>query len=80
MFLSDQSRVDIYTHVIYTHIRGNRRTKNTFVAVESRSLTEFYACRVQAANPRFPPTLDALVGGNPLYLLADPHRDRFHHL
>lgn len=39
-------------------MRGNRRTKNTFVAVESRSLTEFYAWRVPAANPRFPPTID----------------------
>lgn len=38
-------------------MRGNRRTKNTFVAVESRSLTEFYAWRVPAANPRFPPTI-----------------------
>lgn len=47
------------------HIRGNRRTKNTFVAVESRSLTEFYAYRVPAANPRFPPTTVPLVGGNP---------------
>ena len=45
---------------IYTYIcmRGNRRTKNTFVAVKSRSLTEFYAWRVPAANPRFPPTID----------------------
>lgn len=37
-------------------MRGNRRMKNTFVAVESRSLTELYAWRVPAANPRFPPT------------------------
>lgn len=37
-------------------MRGNRRTKNTFVAVKSRSLTESYAWRVPAANPRFPPT------------------------
>lgn len=44
-----------YIH-IYICMRGNRRTKNTFVAVESRSLTEFYAWRVPAANPRFPPT------------------------
>lgn len=54
MFLSNQSRVHIYIHIC---MRGNRRTKNTFVAVESRSLTEFYAWRVPAANPRFPPTI-----------------------
>ncbi|KYN33734.1 hypothetical protein ALC56_11992 [Trachymyrmex septentrionalis] len=37
-------------------MRGNRRTKNTFVAVESRSLTESDGWRVRAANPRFLPT------------------------
>lgn len=37
-------------------MRGNRRTKNTFVAIESRSLTESNGWRIPAANPRFLPT------------------------
>lgn len=55
---------DSYTYIyisplrvyIYICMRGNRRTKNTFVAVESRSLTESDGWRVRAANPRFLPT------------------------
>lgn len=46
-------------------MRGNRRTKNTFAAIESRSLTEFYAWRVRAANPRFLPTTSRSLGGKP---------------
>lgn len=40
-------------------MRGNRRTKNTFVAVKSRSLTESDGWRIPAANPRFLPTTAA---------------------
>lgn len=42
-------------------MRGNRRTKNTFVAVESRSLTETDGWRVRAANPRFLPTISGIA-------------------
>ncbi|XP_026673271.1 uncharacterized protein LOC113464891 [Ceratina calcarata] len=55
-------------------MRGNRRTKNTFVAVESRSLTEFYAWRIPAANPRFPPTT-----GRSLAASCPTIRRLFHH-
>lgn len=43
----------------YICMRGNRRTKNTFVAVKSRSLTESDRWRIPAANPRaFSPPRD----------------------
>lgn len=60
-------------------MRGNRRTKNTFVAVESRSLTEFYAWRVPAANPRFPPTTGHSLAASLPTIRPSPTTASLHH-